>query len=244
MRCNTCRTTDSWKRAHRSWVTYRHHLQLIKRFRQRCLRTILNIHWNNFVTKSEVLKPVKIISIETMPPKFQLRRAGHISGMGIHCSPQITLYSELSTGYRGRGTPSKWYKICLKSPLIPIPSIIANEIHSWEPWHLVFHNQQSFSPLKMPIRSPSRTKGTGERTVTLYNQALTKPSAEATAAVSVSPSLACSATNVLAVSVDHLFWYSLSKLSHENTIFTNPSVRTGYDTRSILSGLNSEYSFS
>ena len=29
-----------------AWVTYRSHVRLLQRFHQRCLRTILNIHWN------------------------------------------------------------------------------------------------------------------------------------------------------------------------------------------------------
>ena len=40
-----------------TWVTsYRSHLRLLKRFHQRCLRTILNIHWNDFITNIEVLE--------------------------------------------------------------------------------------------------------------------------------------------------------------------------------------------
>ena len=30
-----------------SWVTYRNHLKLLKRFHQCCLRSVVNIHWNN-----------------------------------------------------------------------------------------------------------------------------------------------------------------------------------------------------
>ena len=51
-----------------------------------------------------------------------------------------------------------------------------------------------------------------------------------------------------------LTWWTLiskemsSNPSHTNTLFTNPSARAGYDTRSIfkqsLTGLNSEFSFS
>ena len=38
-----------------SWVTYRYHLRLLERLHQRCLRTILNIHWSNYVSNVEVL---------------------------------------------------------------------------------------------------------------------------------------------------------------------------------------------
>ncbi|KAI8495016.1 hypothetical protein Bbelb_270020 [Branchiostoma belcheri] len=36
-----------------SWVTYRHHLRLLERFHQRCLHSILNIHWSDYVTNVE-----------------------------------------------------------------------------------------------------------------------------------------------------------------------------------------------
>ena len=39
-----------------SWVTYRNHLNLLERFHQRCLRTILNIHWSDYITNIIVLE--------------------------------------------------------------------------------------------------------------------------------------------------------------------------------------------
>ena len=39
-----------------SWVTYRHHLQLLDRFHQRCLRIVLNIHWSDYVSIVKVLE--------------------------------------------------------------------------------------------------------------------------------------------------------------------------------------------
>ena len=48
-----------------SWVTYLHRLWLFKQFYQRCLRTILNIHWSDFhwrdfVTNITALEMTKI----------------------------------------------------------------------------------------------------------------------------------------------------------------------------------------
>ena len=44
------------------------------------------------------------------------------------------------------------------------------------------------------------------------------------------------------------FWYLETGGTFDKTLFTNPSARAGYDTRSIfkrsLTGLNSEFSFS
>ncbi|XP_063595009.1 uncharacterized protein LOC134771986 [Penaeus indicus] len=100
-----------------SWVTYRHHLRLLERFHQRCLRTILNIHWSDYVTNVEVLEQAEISSIEAMLLKSQLRWAGHVSRMEEHRLPKIVLYGELSTGHRDRGAPKKRYKDSLKKSL-------------------------------------------------------------------------------------------------------------------------------
>ena len=97
-----------------SWVTYRHHLRLLERFHQRCLRTILGIHWSDFVTNVEVLEQAEVLSIEAMLMKSQLRWAGHVSRMEDHRLPKIVLYGELSTGHRDRGAPKKRYKDSLK----------------------------------------------------------------------------------------------------------------------------------
>ena len=100
-----------------SWVTYRHHIRLLERFHQRCLRTILNIHWSDYITNVEVLERAEITSIEAMLLKSQLRWAGHVSRMEDHRLPKIALYGELSTGHRERGAPKKRYKDSLKKSL-------------------------------------------------------------------------------------------------------------------------------
>ena len=89
------------------WVTYQHHLRLLERFHQRCLRTILGIHWSDFVTNVEVLEKAEIPSIEAMLLRSQLRWAGHVHRMEDHRLPKITLYGELASGQRNRGAPKK-----------------------------------------------------------------------------------------------------------------------------------------
>ncbi|XP_069776220.1 uncharacterized protein [Narcine bancroftii] len=100
-----------------SWVLYRHHLRLLERFHQRCLRSILNIHWNDFITNIEVLELAESASIESMLLKTQLCWVGHVSRMEDYCLPKIVLYGELSTGHRDRGAPKKRHKDCLKKSL-------------------------------------------------------------------------------------------------------------------------------
>jgi len=100
-----------------SWVTYRHHLRLLERFHQRCLRSIFNIHWSDYLTNVEVLEKAGITSIEATLLKIQLRWAGHVSRMEDHRLPKIVIYGELATGHRDRGAPKKRYKDALKKSL-------------------------------------------------------------------------------------------------------------------------------
>ena len=67
-----------------TWVAYSHHLRFLERFHQRCLRSILNIHWSDYVTNVEVLQQAGITSIKAMLLKTPLRWAGHVSRMEAH----------------------------------------------------------------------------------------------------------------------------------------------------------------
>ena len=100
-----------------SWVAYRHHVRLLERFHQRCLRSILNIHWRDYITNVEVLDRAKIPSIEAILLKQQLRWAGHVHRMNDNRFPKLTLYGELSRGHRVRGAPRKRFKDSLKKSL-------------------------------------------------------------------------------------------------------------------------------
>ncbi|XP_069742434.1 uncharacterized protein [Narcine bancroftii] len=100
-----------------SWVLYRHHLRLLEHFHQRCLRSILNIHWSDFIPNIEGLEMAEADSIESTLLKIQLRWVGHVSRMEDHRLPKIVLYGELSTSHHVRGAPKKRYKDCLKKSL-------------------------------------------------------------------------------------------------------------------------------
>ena len=100
-----------------SWVHYRKHLRSLDRFHQRCLRRITKIHWYDFVSNNEVLKHTGCMSIHAMLQKTQLRWAGHVSRMADHRLPKITLFGELATGFRKRGSPKFRYKDSLKKTL-------------------------------------------------------------------------------------------------------------------------------
>jgi len=56
-----------------AWVTYCSHVQLLERFHQHCLCTILNIHWSEFTTNVEVLEQAEFPSNnEAMLLKYKL----------------------------------------------------------------------------------------------------------------------------------------------------------------------------
>ena len=60
---------------------YRKQIQLLEQFHQRCLRSIMGIHWPDYVTNNEVLEQASLPSFETMLMLRQLRWAGHVSRM-------------------------------------------------------------------------------------------------------------------------------------------------------------------
>ncbi|XP_069778346.1 uncharacterized protein [Narcine bancroftii] len=94
----------------KSWVLYRHHLRLLERFHQRCLRSILNIHWSDFISNIEVLEMAEGDSIESTLLKIKLRWVGHVSRMEDHRLPKIVLYGKLSTSHRDRGDQRRGLK--------------------------------------------------------------------------------------------------------------------------------------
>ncbi|XP_069748442.1 uncharacterized protein [Narcine bancroftii] len=100
-----------------SWVTYYQYLQLLERFHQCCLHTILNIHWSDVITNIGVFEQVEVTSIGTTLLKTQLCWTGHISRMEDRCLPKIVLNVELSTGHHDRGALKKRYKNFLKKSL-------------------------------------------------------------------------------------------------------------------------------
>ncbi|KAJ7416834.1 hypothetical protein WISP_68266 [Willisornis vidua] len=93
-----------------SWVIYCHHLWLLEGFHQRCLHTILNIHWTDHVTNVSVLEQAGVTSKEAMLMRTQLCWARHISRMEDHHLPKIVLYGELATSCHKRGALKRRYK--------------------------------------------------------------------------------------------------------------------------------------
>ncbi|XP_033095316.1 uncharacterized protein LOC117099902 [Anneissia japonica] len=95
----------------------------------RNLRRILNITWENKVTKVEVLSKTGLTTVQSMLKK-RLRWIGHVRRMPNDRIPKDILYGELAQGKRERGRPKHRYKDLLKRDR-PIKAVNIPE-YSWE----------------------------------------------------------------------------------------------------------------
>ena len=93
-----------------TWVLYRKQVKLLERFHQRCLRSIMGIKWQDYITNEEVLERVDTTSVEAMLMLRQLRWTGHVTRMDSSRMPKAVFYGELSQGKRDRGAPRKRFK--------------------------------------------------------------------------------------------------------------------------------------
>ncbi|KAK2562750.1 hypothetical protein P5673_014468 [Acropora cervicornis] len=99
-----------------TWTLYRTQVRLLERFHQRCLRSILNIKWHNYVSNEDVLESVASILL-----KQQLRWAGHVARMEDSRMPKAVLFGELKAGKQNRGALKKRYKDQKQLSLAKIP---------------------------------------------------------------------------------------------------------------------------
>ena len=109
-----------------TWTLYRRQVRLLERFHQRCLRSIMNIKWHDYISNEDVLEEAQLPSIESILLKHQLRWAGHVARMDDSRMPKAVLFGELKSGKRNLGAPKKRFKDQLKKQLsqadIPLSS--------------------------------------------------------------------------------------------------------------------------
>ena len=89
---------------------YRKQIRLLERFHQRCLRSILGIKWQDYVSNVEVFKRASLPSVESILLQAQLRWAGHVSRVEDIPKPKTVFFGELQERKRNRGAPRKRYK--------------------------------------------------------------------------------------------------------------------------------------
>ena len=88
-----------------------------KEFYLRCLRRLLDIHWEDRVTNQEVLRRAALPGIEALIMQAQLRWSGHLIRMEDTRLPKQLFCSELASGTRKPGGPAKRYKDTLRQSL-------------------------------------------------------------------------------------------------------------------------------
>ena len=97
-----------------TWTIYRRHEKQLQQLHLRCLRSILNIRWQDKIPDTEVLERAELPSVITTMRKAQIRWAGHVSRMADSRIPKQLFYGELKHGERKVGGQRKRYKDSLK----------------------------------------------------------------------------------------------------------------------------------
>ena len=93
--------------ASETWTLYKHQLKLLKDFHQRCLRQILHIKWQSYVSDTEVLGKAGQPSIQSMVMKSCLRWVGYIVRMDDGHLPRQLFYGEMWEGKRSALKPKR-----------------------------------------------------------------------------------------------------------------------------------------
>ena len=91
--------------ASKTWTLYKHQLNLLEGFHQRCLRQILHITWQSHVSDTEVFGKAGLPSIQSMVMKSCLQWVGHIVRMDDSRLPRQLFYGEMWEGKRSALKP-------------------------------------------------------------------------------------------------------------------------------------------
>ena len=93
-----------------SWTLYARQEKRLNTFHLRCLRRILNIHWQDYIPNYEVLNRASIPSMYTLLRQRRLRWLGHVYRMEDGRIPKDLLYGKLAQGTRDKGRPHLRFK--------------------------------------------------------------------------------------------------------------------------------------
>ncbi|KAJ0176190.1 hypothetical protein K1T71_008364 [Dendrolimus kikuchii] len=100
-----------------TWCLYKPDVRKLDTYHLRCLRSILNIKWQDRVPNTEVLRRSGMHGMEALLMQRQLRWCGHVLRMEDHRLPKAVFFSELAEGKRKQGGPHLRYKDVLKRHL-------------------------------------------------------------------------------------------------------------------------------
>jgi len=100
-----------------TWTLYRYQRKKLESFHHRCLRTILNVNWHQYIADHKVVEMSKLPSIHAMLLKRRLQWFGHISRMEDNRIPKQVCYGQISEGNRRKGRPDKRWKDNIKEDI-------------------------------------------------------------------------------------------------------------------------------
>ena len=95
------------------WNTTQAQMKRFEVFHQRCLRRILKIRWNYFVSNAEVLKRANIAPVDVHIRAARFRWFGHVVTMPEERVPNYLLDWIPMHGKRSRGRPRKNWRSCV-----------------------------------------------------------------------------------------------------------------------------------
>ena len=95
------------------WNTTQTQMKRFEVFHQRCLRRILKIKWNYFVSNAEVLNRANIAPVDVFIRAARLRWFGHVVRMPEERIPNYLLHWIPKHGKRSRGRPRKNWLSCV-----------------------------------------------------------------------------------------------------------------------------------
>ena len=75
-----------------TWVVYQRHLKHLERFRQRCLWSVLGIHWITHTPGTEVSEKANMIKIEAHIHRHRLRWVGHVVRLALMTTAFLSSY--------------------------------------------------------------------------------------------------------------------------------------------------------
>ena len=78
-----------------TWTVCDRHLRKLEVFQQRCLRKIMNIKWESFISDLEVLQKAQVVSVESVVRKKKLMLFFHSTRMEDSRIPKQLLFREL-----------------------------------------------------------------------------------------------------------------------------------------------------
>ena len=111
-----------------AWTTYRHHIRVLERFHQHCIRRILSIKWSSHTPDAVVLERAGIPSIKKRIMMYQMRWVGHVVRMQDGRLPKQMFYGELLRGKRPQHKPRMRFKDVIKGNL----KAMKIDVNNWE----------------------------------------------------------------------------------------------------------------